>query len=158
ERTIRYFTENFTQHDSVDRLMEAMVSQGFEPDLVHETESISTIAFGRAFFERHGVQYSATIIRARRDGRVEADVHLMSIPAYTRARALAAQLHETMTKDDFQSLCLYNAESNAILKAMEAGGDKLDLTKIKMYPCVVPDRGVSDETMQAALARLNGMV
>jgi hypothetical protein len=138
--------------------MEEMVTQGFDPDVVHETESVSTIAFGRTLFEQHGVQYSPTVIRARRDGQVQADVPLMSIPAYSRARALAVQLRETMPKDDFQSLCLYNAESNAILKAMEAAGDQLDLTKLKMYPCVVPDRGVSDQTMDAAIARLNDLV
>ena len=37
-----------------------------------------------------------------------------------------------MPKEDFQSLCLYNAESNAILKAREAAGEKLDLSKIKI--------------------------
>jgi hypothetical protein len=158
ERTIRYFAENYSKCDSVDRLMQEMVTQGFDPDLVHETESISTIAFGRTLFEQHGVQYSSMIIRARRDGRVEADVALMSIPAYTRARALAVRLRETMPQDDFQSLCLYNAESNAILKAINAAGDKLDLTQMKMYPCVVPDRGVSDQTMDSALATLNAIV
>jgi hypothetical protein len=158
ERTIRYFAENFSKYESVDRLMQEMVSQGFDPDLVHETESISTIAFGRTLFEQHGVQYSSTVIRARRDGRVQADVPLMGIPAYSRARALAAQLCETMEQDDFQSLCLYNAESNAILQAMDAAGDELDLTEMEMYPCVVPDRGVSDQTMDAALAMLNELV
>jgi hypothetical protein len=158
ERTIRYFAEHYAKAGSVDRLMEEMVNQGFDADLVHETESISTIAFGRTLFEQHGVQYSSTIIRARRDGRVQADVPLMSIPAYSRARALAVRLRETMPQNDFQALCLYNAESNAILKAMEAGGDKLDLSKMKLYPCVVPDRGVSDQTMDAALAKLNQLV
>jgi hypothetical protein len=158
ERTIRYFAENFSKYKSVDPLMQEMVSQGFDPDFVHETESISTIAFGRTLFEQHGVQYSSTVIRARRDGRIEAGVPLMSIPAYSRARALTVRLRETMPKDDFESLCLYNAESNAILKWMEAMGDKLDLTKVKMYPCVVPDRGVSDQTMDAALATLNQLV
>jgi hypothetical protein len=158
ERTIRHFAENFSKYDSVDRLMQEMVNQGFDPDLVHETESISTIAFGRMLFEQHGVQYSSTVIRARRDGRIQSDVSLMSIPAYSRARALAVRLRETMPQDDFQALCLYNAESNAILKAMESAGDKLDLTQMKMYPCVVPDRGVSDQTMDAAIATLNALV
>ena len=158
DRTIRYFAENFSKHDSVEQLMEAMVQQGFDPDLVHETESISTIAFSRELFEQHGVQFSSTIIRARRDGRVETGVPLMSIPSYSRARALAAELRETMLKDDFQSVCLYNAESNAILKAIEAAGDKLDLAQMKMYPCVVPDRGISNQTMAVALSKLNDMI
>jgi len=63
-----------------------------------------------------------------------------------------------MKREDFQSLCLYNAESNAIVKAIEAGGEKLDLSKIKMYPCVVPDRDVSDQTMNVALSKLNDLV
>jgi hypothetical protein len=121
-------------------------------------ESISTIAFGRAFFEQHGVQYSSTVIRARRDGRVDLDVPLMGIPAYSRARALAVQLRETMPKEAFQSLCAYNAESNAILKAIQAAGEKLDLSKMKMYPCVVPDRGVSQETMRLAIKTLQDLV
>ena len=86
ERTIRYFAEHFSEYDSVDRLQEEMVNQGFDPTLVHETESISTIAFGRILFEQHGVQYAATIIRARRSGQVEVGVPLMSLPAYSRAR------------------------------------------------------------------------
>ena len=124
ERTICHFAENYSKHESVDQLMEAMVGEGFDPDLVHETESVSTIAFGRAFFEQHGVQYSSTVIRALRDGRIQADVPLMGIPAYSRARAIAVRLRETMNPDEFQALCLYNAESNAILKAMEAAGAK----------------------------------
>ena len=138
--------------------MDEMRDRGFDPDLIHETESIATIAVGRILFEGHGVQYASTAIRARRDGRVEADVPLMSIPAYSRARALAVRLRETMAEKEFQSLCLYSAESNAILKAMNASGDDLDLTKMTMYPCVVPDRGVSDQTMDAALAALNALV
>jgi hypothetical protein len=156
DRTIRYFAENFSQHDSVDQLIKAMVSQGFDQDLIHEAESISTIAFSRVLFEQHGVQYSFNIIRARRSGQVET-VPLMSIPSYCRARALAAELRGTMKESDFQSLCLYNAESNVILKAMEAAGDKLDLTQLKMYPCIVPDRGVSDQTMDIAFAKLNDL-
>jgi hypothetical protein len=158
ERTIRHFAKNYRRYDSRDRLMEAMVAEGFDPDLVQETVSISTLAFGRTFFERHGVQYSPTVIRARRDGRVETDIPLMSIPAYTRARALAVQLRETMTKDDFQALCLYSAESNVILKAVEAQGDKIDLAALRPYPCVVPDRGVSDQTWNAAIAVMNDML
>jgi hypothetical protein len=158
ERTIRYFAENFSKYDSVGRLMREMGSQGFDPDLVKETESISTIAFGRSFFEPHGFQFSPTVIRARRDGRVEVDVPLMSIPAYTRARALAPRLRETMPKDDFYSLCLYSAESNMILKATEAAGSKPDPSKLKMFPCIIPERHVSDQTMNAAMARLNDMV
>jgi hypothetical protein len=158
ERTIRHFTENFAKYKSVDRLMEDMVSQGFDPDLVHETESISTIAFGRTLFEPHGIQYSPTVIRARRDGRVETDVPLMAIPAYSRARALAVQLHQTMSNDDFHALCFYTAESNAIVNAVEAAGDKRDLSKLKMYPSIVPDRGVTKQTMDAALATLDALV
>jgi hypothetical protein len=157
DQAIRYFAENFSTHDSIDELMNAMVRQGFDPDLVQETESISTIAFSRALFEQCGVQFSPTIIRARRDGRVETHVPLMSIPSYSRARVIASELQETMEREDFRSLCLYNAESNAIMKAMEAEGEKLDLTQIKMYPCVVPDRGASEQTMSVALSKLDDL-
>lgn len=158
DRTLCYFAEHFSKHDSVDRLMEAMIEQGFDADIVHEAESIATIAFGRVLFENVGARYSPTIIRARRDGRVETDVPLMSIPAYARARALAAQLHETMSSDDFQRLCLYNAESHALLQALEASEGKLDLSQVTMFPSVVPERGCSNETMEAALAVMNSLV
>jgi hypothetical protein len=158
ERTIRHFAENFSKSVSVERLMQDMAAQGFDPDLVHEAESISTIAFGRTLLEPLGVQYPSTVIRARRDGTIQTDVLLMALPAYSRARALAAQLRETMPAEDFQRLCLYNAESNAIMKAVAASGDKADLSKIKLFPSVVPDRGVSDQTMNAAIATLNSLV
>ncbi len=158
ERTIRHFAENFARDITVESLMADMVGQGFDADLVHEVESISTIAFGRAMFERLGVRYAPTVIRARRDGRVERDVPLMSLPAFTRARVLAEQLRSTMPTETFQALCCYNAESNAILQAMSAQGEKLDLSAVKMYPCVVPDRGVSQRTMDEAVAVLNELV
>ena len=158
ERTIRSFAERMPACESVDRLMEEMVQEGFDADLVQEVESISTIAFGRTLFERGGVQYAPTVIRARRDGRVETEVPLMSIPAYTRGRAIAARLRETMPKDDFQAICLYNAESHGILQFLESAGPKADLSQVSLYPCVVPDRGVSQQTMQAALATLHAMV
>jgi hypothetical protein len=138
--------------------MEAMVSQGFDPALVHETETIATIAFGRTFFERRGIQFPPSVIHARRDGRVETDVPLMSMPAYTRGRAIAVQLSKTMSPDDFQALCLYSAESNALLKAMHGQGDKFDPAGVTMFPSVVPERGVSDETMDAAVAVMNDLV
>lgn len=78
--------------------------------------------------------------------------------AISRARALATRLRETMPKEEFQSLCCYNAESHAILQALEANGNQLDFSTMKMYPCVVPDKGVSDKTMDAALAKLNELV
>jgi hypothetical protein len=157
ERTIRHFAEHFTKHKSVEELMTQMVEQGFDADLVQEAESIGTIALGRIFFEGEGIQYSSTIIRARRDGRIETDVPLMAIPAYSRARALAPTLRETMTKDDFLALCLYSAESNGITQALNAGGSSTDLTQLKFYPLVVPDLGVSQQTMDAALAMLNDL-
>jgi Family of unknown function (DUF6348) len=157
ERTIRYYAENFKKYESVDRLVEEMVSAGFDPDLVQETECISTIAFGRVFFAERGVKYPPTVIRARRDGRVETDVPLMGIPAYSRARALAAQFGDKMPEDDFMALCLHNAESQVILKSLEGAGEKPDFSEITLYPCVVPERGVSDETMDAALATLQSL-
>lgn len=158
ERTIRHFAENYEAYESVDLLMDDMVKKGFDADLVHETESFSTIAFSRTLFEQLGVQYSSTIIRARRDGRVEMDVPLMSMPAYSRARALAIKLRQTMPEQAFQALCLYNAESHAIVNAMEAAGDRGDLSQMTMYPCVVPERGVSKQTMDQALAALQDLI
>ena len=158
ERTIRRFCQQYPACASVEQLMEQLVRQGFHPDLVKEVESISTIAFGRMLFEQHGVQYPATIIRARRDGRVETDVPLASIPAYSRARALTPSLRESIPADAFQSLCLYGAESHGIMQALEEMGDDCDLSQLTFYPQVVPDHGVNDETMHRALAILHRMV
>jgi hypothetical protein len=41
---------------------------------------------------------------------------------------------------------------------MEAKGDDVDLSGMKMYPCVVPDQHVSQQTMDAALEILNRIV
>lgn len=151
DRTIRHFAEHYARSESAEALMETMARQGFDPELVHEAESISTIAFGRLLFEDRGVTYLPTIIRARGDGRVEADVPLLSIPAYTRARALARELEQVLERDDFTALCVYSAESNAILQVIEEMGSDLDLAGIRFDPCVVPDRDASQETMDAAL-------
>ncbi|MEZ6143482.1 MAG: hypothetical protein R3B84_23175 [Zavarzinella sp.] len=158
ERTIKYFAKHYSDYESIDQLLDTMEKKGFDPELVHEVEAYSTIAFGRALFEHLGVQYSPKVIRARRNGKVELDVPLMSIPAYTRAKALAAQFRQTMPEKEFQALCLYNAESQAIMNAMDDVGEDLDLSGLTMYPCVVPDRGVSNETMDKALDILNNMI
>lgn len=151
ERTIRYFGEHFTDYDDIDALMDAMVQQGFDADLVHEVEALSTIAFGRLYFERTGIRYSPTIVRARRDGSIETDVPLMGLPAYSRARAIGAKLWETLPEDKWQSLTLYNAESNAILNALESGAKADDLSGMRLFPSVVPERGVSQATMDKAV-------
>jgi len=157
ERTIRFFAEHFTDYSHVDSLMDAMIGQGFDADLVHEVESVSTIAFGRLYFEQTGVVYSPTIVRARRDGTIETEVPLMAQPAYSRARAIGAKLWETMPEEKWQPLTLYNAESNAIMNALESGVDASDLGGMKLFPSVVPERGVSQETMDKAVEMVFNM-
>jgi hypothetical protein len=68
------------------------------------------------------------------------------------------RLYQSLSKEDFQRLCLYNAESNAILQALQAQGDKVDFSKIRMFPSVVPERGVSNQTMNAAIAIMQSLV
>ena len=157
ERTILHFAANYAKHADTDELMAAMEQEGFDPELVHEVESFSTIAFGRALFEPLGAQYVPTVIRARRDGRVETDVQLMTIPAYTRARALTARISDSMPLEEFQALAMYNAESHVLSQVFQEN-EQPDLTQIQMFPLVVPDRGVSDETMNAAIAQMHQML
>ncbi len=157
ERTILHFAEHYSDFETVDQLMAEMARLGFDAEIVHEVESFSTIAFGRALFQHFGIEYPSTVIRARRDGTVETDVPLMSMPAYARACALAGQLRAMMPKERFQALCCYNAESNVILKVMNARPDQLDFSGFKLFPCVVPDRGVSENTMNRAIAAMNEM-
>ena len=158
DRTIRHFAQNYSAFEDIGDLMKSMVDNGFNANLVHQTESLATIAFGRLYFEHLGISYSPTIIRAMRDGSVLQDVPLMSLPAYNRGRAVGAQMREELSDDDFLSLCAYNAESNAILQVLEGQSADADLSGISLYPCVVPDYGVSDQTMEAALEVLNGML
>jgi hypothetical protein len=158
ERTMRHFAEHFSQYESVVTLMSEMVEQGFDAELVNEVESISTIAFGRALFEHLGVKYASTVIRAHRDGRVEMDVPLASLPAFSRATVLAEKLRATMPAEEFQTLCVYNAESNLIMQAIESRGDEFDLSTLTMFPTVVPDREVNQKTMDLAIAALNELV
>lgn len=63
-----------------------------------------------------------------------------------------------MSEDDFQTLCLYRAESQVILQAIEAAEGTLDSTEISQFPCVASDRGVSDQTMETPLAKLDSLV
>ncbi len=151
ERTIYFFAEHFTDYPTIDGLMESMIGEGFDADLVHEVESLSTIAFGRLYFEQTGIKYSPTIVRARRDGSIETDVPLMAMPAYSRARAIGAKLWETLPEEKWQPLTLYNAESNAIINALESGANADDLSGMRLFPSVVPERGVSQATMDKAV-------
>jgi hypothetical protein len=158
ERAIRYFAEHYCDHEILEPLLEDMIRQGFNAELVDEVESFSTIAFGRYLFESYGVNYPSSFIWARRNGNIEMDIPLMSMPAYARARVITAQLCATMPADQFRTLCMYSAESQVILNAMNAEGDKLDFSKITMFPCVVPEHGVSRQTMDAAIEKMNDLV
>ena len=155
ERTIRHFAENFSVHQSTDELLESMIGQGFDPQLVHETEAVSTLAFGRILFEQRGVKYHPHIHRIRADGKIDRNIPLMSLPAYSRARAIIAELAETMPQDELLDLCSYSAESNAILQVLESQEGEFDFTQLTMSPSMVPDPDVSSEVMQAALAELD---
>ena len=135
-----------------------MVAKGFQLETVDEVEALSTIAFGRLEFEQLGVNYSSTILRARRDGTIETDIPLMSLPAYCRAKAIGAVMREKLPDEKWQALAFYNAESQALLNALQNGVEPEKLPGTTMYPCVVPDRGVSNETMDAAVAMLHKMM
>ncbi|WP_254507344.1 DUF6348 family protein [Anatilimnocola floriformis] len=158
ERTILHFAANYGKYDQVDEMIVALEQAGFDPDLLHEVESFSTIAFGRALFGPLGAAYPATVIRARRDGRVETDVPLMTIPAYTRARALIPQIGSAMPLEDFQALALYNAESHALAQVLEKEGDQVDLSRLQLFPLIIPDRETGQQTMDAAWEVLNKMI
>jgi|GEM_PF-2335556 len=153
ERTIRRFIQLTHTAESKEALMAQLDEEGFDPELSHEVESISSLAFGRLFFERHGIQYPTTIIRALENGEVETDVPLMSLPAFSRGRAVLAQMAESLSEEEYQSACFWSAESSGILQIFEAHPD-IDLSNVTLYPCMVPDRNASDETIDAALATL----
>jgi len=150
DRAIERFAELYAHHQSVDELVDGMVDEGYSIDLVDEIEKVSTIAFGRAYFERAGIRYPETVVRARADGRIET-VPTASLPAFSRARAIAGRLATTMPEDEFRALCLYNAESQVIVQYLGSTNEP-ELSKIKMYPSVVPDRGASDATIERALS------
>jgi len=150
DRTIRHFAGLYARGGSVEELMDEMIRHGFDAERIHEVESVSTLAFGRFFFADRGIAWPPTIIRARADSRVRVDVPLLSIPAYSRAWALAPLLQRELGADAFAQLCTNGAEANAILHAMESN-EELDLAGITLYPCVVPDLETSPETMDAAL-------
>jgi len=161
DRTIKHFIQHYTDFENIDDLMDDMERQGFHADLVHDVEAISTIAFGRYYFERSGVQYSSVIFRARASGEIERDVPLMEVPAFSRGKAILAQLHEELGDDKILDICLYNAESHAIIQALESSGNEAQqelLSGMTLYPCVVPDRGTSQKTMDLALAELTAMI
>lgn len=149
---IYFFATQYPTCKSVDALKSQMIIKGFDPIQVHEVFTISSIAFGRALFEGHGIRYPSKIIRARDDGTIEPDVSLLSIPAYTRALALIDSIQSSLSRHAFRVLCMYNAESQAIVKAVKAVGQgrDLDLTEICLYPVVVPDLHVKEETVQRA--------
>lgn len=153
---ILYFALRYPSCESLEVLQDDMLhKQRFDPNHIHQVTHISTIAWGRFLFQNLGIKYSNTIIRARDDGSVEPDVDLGSLPAYTRAMALVDKIQNSLSRHAFRVLCMYNAESRAIVRAMKALGQSLDLREITMYPVVVPDLHVQKETVQRAFDVVN---
>lgn len=155
ERTIHAFATSYSPGLDMNRHLQTLAAQGFDSDVLYDIENFGTMAFGRVLFEPVGIEYPSFVTRARRDGRVETGVPLMSVPAYNRGRAIAGALRATMPEQAFQALGLISAESHAIVKAMESMGHKFEPSEIRLLPCVVPDRGVSNATMRAALRTLD---
>lgn len=148
---ILYFALRYPSCESLEVLQDDMLhNQCFDTDQVHQVIHISTIAWGRYLFQNLEIKYPKTIIRARDDGSVEPDVDLGSLPAYTRAMALVDKIQASLSRHAFRVLCMFNAESRAIVRAMKALGQSLDLREITMYPVVVPDLHVQKETVQRA--------
>lgn len=157
EKAIKMWLKNYNKIDDPNVLMRKMAEKGIHPQIVKEVESISTIAFGRMFFEHLGVNYSPVIIRARASGQVEENVQLLTLPAYTRARALFGPITESMTEEEVQAICFYNAESHGILNILEQSPEA-ELNAIELYPSVVPDENAPQPTIDRALAILDDMV
>jgi hypothetical protein len=153
---ILYFALRYPSCESMEVLQNDMLHhQCFDPEHIHQVTHISTIAWGRFLFQDMGIKYPKTIIRARDDGSVEPDVDLDSLPAYARAMALVDKIQRTLSRHAFRVLCMYNAESRAIVRAIKALGQGLDLREITMYPVVVPDLHVHKETVQRAFDVVN---
>ena len=148
---IKCFIQEFGKHQTLDNLKAAISAKGFSPEMVHDVSYYSTMAFGRWYFEQLGVSFSSFVIQAKRDGQVNADVKLASVPAFSRGLAIAGKLLPEMDEQDRQNLCFYSPEADGVVQALE-GNPNLDLSTIQLFPGVVSEYQTDDATMEEAMA------
>ena len=147
DSAIESFIKICLECEEGDDPVEKMVAQGVDPALVDQVDTVSTLAFGRMFFEPHGVQYSPVIYLARCDGTLAERVPVMSLPAYNRGRAILARMAPEMAEEDTQRICLYGNESCAILQLLESG---MEIGEIDLQPWLVVELGMSDQQIEDA--------
>jgi len=152
DQTIECFIKKASKFDNIDALTQEMEKEGYHPQLIYQVKNISTLAFGRMFFEPRGAQYSPFVTRIRKDGQIQRNVPIMSIPAYNRGRAVLARLESELTEETVQSVCLISPESGAILQALDSGVNSFD--GMVFSPSIVADRECSQECLEHAYANL----
>lgn len=159
DRAITYFAKHLTKSSSVDALKEEMVAAGFDIDLVHDTEMLAPLAMGRMLMDGNGIPFPSVAIYARRDGRVDTDVPLMSFPVFSRGKALFRSLLQSIGKDDFLQFCMVSAEMRALTQYLESLGDREpDYKGLSLAPPIISDRLAPSETVDEAMSLLNQML
>jgi len=152
DQTIECFIKKASKFDNIDALTLEMEKEGYHPQLIYQVKNVSTLAFGRMFFEPRGAQYSPFVTRIRKDGQIQRNVPIMSIPAYNRGRAVLARLESELAEETVQSVCLISPESGAILQALDSGVNSFD--GMVFSPSIVADRECSQECLEHAYANL----
>ena len=150
DETIACFIKEFGNHQTLDDLKAAVSAKGFSPEMVHDVSYYSTLAFGRWYFEQLGVTFSSYVIRAKGDGEVQADLKLASVPAFSRALAVAGKMLPEMDDQYVQNLCCFSPEADGVVQALEANPN-LDVTTISLFPGVVADYQADDKTLENAM-------
>jgi hypothetical protein len=145
-------------NDPLDGIKLELEASGYREDIIEDVATFLPIAFGRVYFGPYGVRFPPTFIFVQGDGRIDANIPLMSVPAYSRSRVAAIELRNTLSGDDFLAICLLGDETRLIAKALNAPGKTPAPGEMSFQPCVIFERGVSQKTIDVALAEVARLV
>jgi hypothetical protein len=144
------FTSAFDETKTIDGAADDLQREGFDRELVNQIVALAPLAAGRVVFGSLGVKFSPEFMRIKRDGSLEEGLWLMRDPVFARGKAIFASLGSEYA-EAVKNIALTGAELNAINNALNSGSKLQDLT---MAPPILLDPGVSDEAVEAALAKL----
>lgn len=129
-----------------------LVEHGVAADVADRVRVFAPMAFARLFLAELGARLPDDYTRISAEGELIEGLRLMNEPAFARSSVLArefASTHELV--EGLQRAAMFSSEAQVLNDALLA---KQDPKKLSLLPSLVPDPGVSDETLQWAIKML----
>jgi len=150
--TIRRYVAMVGTSGDTNNPIDTMLNEGVPAELLDQIATYAPLAFGRAALNSIGATFSPTYVQLKQDGTTTDGLQLMHQPVFARSIILSQEfMSSAETIEGFKLIALSSSEVVTINNAMNEGSKPEDLA---LLPPIIPDHGVSDETIQRTMKEL----